>query len=323
MRHLVLILMLLLAGAPGHAGELASLGDAEPVLNLKPVALVESDVVRLSDLFDGITPDRDASVARAPEPGERVELNARWLAALAKGYGLPWRPQSRLDRIMVERASQSIDAGRIEAKLLESVAERGLHGDVSILLDNPGIQMVLPVEAESSLALSGLAFDPASRRFTAHLVAPAKGPVLAKAVVTGRAIMMTEAPVLRRTVAAGDVIGADDIAWLRVPADRVGRNVITDSGDIVGQTPRRTLPVDQLIRAGDLRAPVIVSKNSLVTIKLQTAKMRLTAQGRAMEDGATGEVIRVMNTKSHTIIHATVAESGVVEVLPTALTAAE
>ena len=94
--------------------------------------------------------------------------------------------------------------------------------------------------------------------------------------------------------------------------------MVLDAQSVIGKGPRRPIGLDQPIRSGDLREPVTVKKNSLVTISLRTERMVLTAQGRALEDGATGNVIRVMNTKSNTVINAVVAESGLVEVQPAA-----
>ena len=76
------------------------------------------------------------------------------------------------------------------------------------------------------------------------------------------------------------------------------------------RSPRAGRPV----RLGELRAPVLVARNSLVTIHLQSRWMRLTVQGRALEDGAIGQVIRVKNTKSNTVLHAEVAGPSVVAV---------
>ncbi|HMA14754.1 MAG: flagella basal body P-ring formation protein FlgA [Bacteroidota bacterium] len=49
--------------------------------------------------------------------------------------------------------------------------------------------------------------------------------------------------------------------------------------------------------------------------------MQLTAQGRALENGAEGDVVRVMNTSSNTVVSAVVIDSGVVEVVPARTTA--
>ncbi len=65
-----------------------------------------------------------------------------------------------------------------------------------------------------------------------------------------------------------------------------------------------------------------VAKNSLVTVHLVTANMTLTVQGRAMEDGSMGEAIRVMNTKSNSVITAVVRGPGEVEVVTASLASA-
>jgi flagella basal body P-ring formation protein FlgA len=67
---------------------------------------------------------------------------------------------------------------------------------------------------------------------------------------------------------------------------------------------------------GDIRSPLIVSKNSVVTMVLQTPKMQLTSKGRAMEDASMGDVVRIMNTQSKTVIEATVIGANTVQVLP-------
>jgi flagella basal body P-ring formation protein FlgA len=48
---------------------------------------------------------------------------------------------------------------------------------------------------------------------------------------------------------------------------------------------------------------------------LQSPQMVLTVLGRAMEDGAEGQVIQVANTKSDRIVHATVQDANTVAVI--------
>jgi flagella basal body P-ring formation protein FlgA len=312
-----LVLGLALA-APAAADQVEAGG---PV-RLKPSVVVEDSVLRLGDLFDGLGELAETAVARAPAPGSRVELNARWLAALADGYGVAWQPDSALVGTVVARASRILDAPRIEIELRQALAARGLAGDFAIVLDDPGVRLHLPVSAEPTLGLTGLALDPASGRFTARVVAPAGTTPLATATITGRAERMTEVAVLRRRMVPGEVITRDDIEWLRLGAKRLAGNVVVDPASLIGQSPRRPIRPGKPVRAADLREPVLVPKNSLVVLRLETDRMVLTAQGRALQDGASGEVIRVMNTKSNTIITGVVAESGLVQVARTAGAAA-
>jgi len=69
------------------------------------LVVVEGDLVRLSDLFDGVNSDR--AVLRAPAPGRRVAVEIAQLMEIARVNNLAWRPQTRFDRV---RATKSISA---------------------------------------------------------------------------------------------------------------------------------------------------------------------------------------------------------------------
>src|SRR3546814_3385689 len=95
----VLALALLLGAGPAAAEGLVTLRDA---------AVVEDEVVRLSDLFDGIGDPALAGtpVAQAPEPGVSVDVGARWLYAVAQAHALEWEPRSRYERLTLRRRSE-------------------------------------------------------------------------------------------------------------------------------------------------------------------------------------------------------------------------
>ena len=290
---------------------------------LKPTVIIDGPIVHLGDLFDGLGENGAIQVARAPAPGTRVTVNARWLSTVARAYGLRWRPTSRLEGSVIERASIVIETQRIEGATLHALRQRGVDGKLSLVLDNPATRIHLPTDAEPSLLVAGLNYNPDSGRFTAHLVAPAEGTPLARITISGRATKMIEVPVLRRRMVPGDVIRESDITWQDVRADRLSRNVVLDPVNLVGMSPRRPVRAEKPLLGNDLRQPILVAKNSLVTIRLETERMVMTARGRALEQGANGDVIRVVNTKSNQTISASVTGSGTVKVVPGGLRAAQ
>jgi len=326
MRRLFIAFVFILFASAGLTAEARAAADAAtdvtvPVM-LKSRVVVDGPVVLLSDLFEGAGDQGATAIARSPAPGKQVEVSARWLAAVAKAYGLAWRPTSRLDRAVVVRSSQTIDSRRIEQAMLDTLSRQGVTGRLSLVLDQPSIRLDLPGDAEPTLAITNLSHNPVSGRFTALVVAPATGIPLAKASISGRVVTMTEIPVLRRHMSPGDVIRSDDIEWIGIRADQIGRSVIIDAENLMGMSPRRPIRPGTAVRADELRAPVVVAKNSLVTIRLDTARLSLTTQGRAMESGASGDVIRVMNTKSNKIINAAVVGSDTVRVVTVTLSSA-
>ncbi len=317
-----LIALAMLAAPASRAAAQTVGADAEiaALITLKDEALVDDRVVRLGDLFEGIADPAlaETAVARAPSPGATVDIGARWLLAVARAHDLTWQPRSRYDRITLRRASHRIGTEQIEAALRVALADRGVSGQLELALDNPSLELQLPSSNEPSLAVTGLSLDSASGRFVAHVIAPANGEPVARASVTGRAVMLTDVPVLRRDLRPGDVIRASDIEWIAMPANRLTRGTVSSQDLLLGMSPRRPIRSQQLIRATDLQTPVVVAKNSLVTIRLQTQRMQLTVQGRALENGAQGDVIRVMNTKSNSVVNAVVIDTGNVVVTPTA-----
>ena len=309
-----LTFVLLLAPVAGAA----TTGATSPVL-LKTKVIIDESVVRLGDIFDGLREQAETAVARAPAPGKRVEVGARWLTAVAQAYGLPWRPSSRLDTTVIERASLVIDTQRIEDATRAALAQRGVKGNVALVLDNPTLRLHLPTDADSTIAITGLSHDQQTGRFKAYVTAPAEGTPIARATVTGRAVAMTEVPVLRRRIEPGEIIRHEDIDWLRVRTDHLARNALVDVESLLGKSPRRPVRAGEPVLSSELRKPIVVTKNSLITIRLETARMALTTQVRSLESGARGDVIRVINTKSNKVISANVIDSGTVSVRPDTL----
>ncbi len=308
-----LLALALLVGFFALAAQPAQ-ADGDPVL-LNTTVSVDKDVVTLGDLFSNLDERADTPIARAPEPGRQVRLSAQWLSRVAKAYRIQWRPRSLAEEATVRRASQRLDSSMLTTVLAEAVHERTRSSRHSIVLDNTNLSIVLPTTVPATAIVAGLSYDPGNGRFSANLVAPDLDEPLASLTVTGRAVEMLEIPVPTRRLSRGHIIRDSDIEWMILPADQLNRNHIVDLDGILGQSVRRPVRAGDPFRGTDLETPVVVSKNSLVTIRLETPRLSLTAQGRALDNGAQGEVIRVVNTNSRTTVSAVVVSENVVRVL--------
>jgi flagellar basal body P-ring formation protein FlgA len=92
--------------------------------------------------------------------------------------------------------------------------------------------------------------------------------------------------------------------------------------DVLGRTPRRPLQAGHPIRQADIGAFTLVQRNETVTMILRTRTMTLTAQGKALEDGAEGQTIRVQNPKGNRAVEGRVTGPGEVTVVVGGLSAA-
>ena len=298
---------------------------AQTPVGLQQNILVESDVVLLSDIFFGLPPESrfaGTPIARAPRPGERIELEARWLAALAKAYGIDWSPRSLYDSTTIERASQTIAAPRIRAAILAALEAQGLEtSGLRLEIDQANPRIVLASGQADSLGMGAFTYDSRSGRFFAQLVVPRDGTPIARLKVSGAAREVLQVPVLAKSMRPGEIIDYTDLDWLEVEKTQLGRNSLMDAEDLIGLSPRRPLAAGRIIHSGDLEPPVLVERNSLVTIELVTPQLHLTVQARALEDGSKGETIRVRNIHSKKVVSASVRDSGRVTINAAALTA--
>jgi flagellar basal body P-ring formation protein FlgA len=280
----------------------ALIASAHAETTLRPVAVVQASVIRIGDLFSDAASHAGDVVAPAPPPGARTIFDAAWLAAAAREHHLDWQPLSRFDQASVERAARIVPLDAVGSALLDEIRARQPFDEAEIQLDNPALRLVVAAEAPDAIGIESLNFDPRTGRFSALVSAPANDADAERQRVSGRVFRIVKVPTLNRALPPGETIRAGDIEVLRLRADRIAGDVIADLHELVGRTPRRSLRAHEPLRAGDIQVPIVVHKGDLVTVLLETPLMRLSAQGKALEDGAMGAAIRVANTKSNRVI---------------------
>lgn len=119
-----------------------------------------------------------------------------------------------------------------------------------------------------------------------------------------------EIPVLRQPLQPGAIIEADDLVTRAVSVQRLRAGTITRAEDIVGKTPRRALRAGIPLDMRDVEAPRLVRRGEQVSVAYVAGGIRLEMSGRALDDGARGETIRIQNTKSAATIEAVVTGPG-------------
>ena len=207
-----------------------------------------------------------------------------------------------------------IPAFEIEAVILDALTDQATGDGLRLNLVNRNRVFFVAKNAAASLVVENLSYDTRSGRFVASLVVAAGTPDEVRAEYSGRAIETVELPALNRLLKRGEIIGDGDIEWLEWPARRAPRDVITDLADLLGMAAKRSLRPGRPLRERDVQEPVVVAKGSAVSLVYRTSNMVLTAGGRALENGAMGSVIRVLNSKSKVVVEARVDGGNVLSV---------
>lgn len=300
------------------AGSLVIIAGTQSALaaTLKTQSTINADVLTLGDIFDGLGKDKATYVlGPAPKPGKDMTLNARTLMRVAVALDLQWRPSSITDQVTIRRDATVLKGDALNTIISQALKEHAdLDGDYDISYSGADPVMILPSDQSPDAEVVSLDYDRTSGRFEARLVAPSKDNPMTHLSVYGRFDEIVSIPVLNKTMKNGDIVTARDIEW----ADRKKRNIqhsmVLSAEELLGKTPRRIAMHGEPLQEKDLEMPRIVERGESVTIIYADGPILLTAKGRALQDGAKGEAVRVVNTTSSRPIEGLVSDIGTVTV---------
>ena len=291
-----------------------------PLPLLRPAVVVMSDLVTLGDLFDHAGVYAETPVFRAPAPGTRGRVMAHAVLEAANGAGLERIDLAGLNEITVERAGVLLTGDDLTT-LVQEMLDRRLTSQMGdgaghyavTLADQPSAIMVGAEIADRLYVDLTLAPSQRSQGFTAIVRSP-RGVELAR--IEGHAEHRIAVPVLNRAISRGDVVRASDLRLQDIAYTRtIGTPILIDPDDIIGQATRRSLRAGAPINPDDLMAPLMIERQELVTLVYRHGGLALTVRARAMDNGAEGQAIDVMNLQSSRIVRGVVTGHGLVSVL--------
>lgn len=303
MRRTVLAALLVALPALAHAA------------TLRTHTLLHGPDVLLSDLFNDAGPNAARRLGSAPPAGGSIVVEAAQLGAIARQFGVDWRPASSGDRAVLERPGRNLPRDDVLRAVRDALHAAGASAQCDV--DLPGFSPPLvPVDADPHLVVTQLDYDAESGRFTAILSVTGKAMEPVNLRIAGRADDTLAVPVATARLPVGTVLRADDVRMARVRVSLLHSPVAHSLAEAVGMQLRHAIIPGQPLARADLVRPSLVQRGAYVRIALQSGGLRLAAQGVAMESGARGERIRVMNTASRAVLEAVVSGPDLVRILP-------
>ncbi len=289
--------------------------NAYAAVTAKHLSIVEDDKIRLEDVFDNLDNKdfrRDAGrvIGNAPKPGDDLIINARTLSRISSAFGLSWRPDSVMDQVVIRREATVITHQEISDHIKNALADKGLTDSFSLLFYNGPQDIVLPGKKDPALTTQALNFDANKDVFEA-VVTTSTGE---KLTLSGKVERMIRIPVLKDTLRKEDIISAYDIEWIEMRARDIHKDLIIDADDLTGMTPRSMLMAGKPVRTTDVMPPKIVNRGEQVTILFEHGALSLTSKGKALQHGAKGDIVRVLNLSSNKMIEGFVVAERTVQV---------
>ncbi len=137
--------------------------------------------------------------------------------------------------------------------------------------------------------------------------------MILRLALTGCVLAVLAAPAARgetllaaRTLRANTVIGPADVTV----SDSAAPGALSRPDDALGLETRITVYAGRPLHAADLGPPAMIERNQIVPLLYRRGALSIETEARALERGAAGARIRVMNLDSKATLTATVTPTG-------------
>lgn len=294
----------------GMLSSAAVAGDAQaPRPRLKAEAVVTGDIVRIGDLVENAGIVAQVPIFRAPDLGYSGTVSAEAVIEAVRPHALIGLDTGGIDTVVVTRASRVIEPEAIETAVASALAARFALGpveDLALSFDRALRPVHVEPDVKGEPRVTHASYDPRSGRFDATVDVPGRGALR----LTGRAQQTVEVATLARAVARGEVIKHADVVMQRRPRAELARDAVTDRDQAIGLAARNALQAGHFLRSIDLMKPEIVQRNETVMLIYEVPGITLTARAKALDSGAEGDTIAVLNEQSRRTIQAVVIGPG-------------
>ena len=298
-----LVLLIVFLSTPGFAA------------TLRATSTLDRPMVRIADLFDDAGSIGERVLGPGPSPGGRIVVEAAQLSAIARQFGVAWRPNAAGERVVIDRPGRFVPREDVVACLRAALSNAGASADSE--LDVPGLvtPLVAP-EAAPQSTIEQIDYDRASGRFTATLAIATSGEPIQRMRVSGTVHEMAEAVVTTHRLLPGSIVGPGDLTLRRQRAEPGREALVRDPLQAIGLAVKRMEQAGQTLPLADLAVPLVVQKGARVKMELAVPGLALSGIGQALEAGALGARISVLNPASRAVVEAEILGPDRVRVIP-------
>lgn len=291
-----------------------SQAEERPVLRSQVSTI--SDIVTVGDFYTNAGAHASAPLFRSPDLGTSGDVPAHLVAKRAIAAGLAGAGTDGLRSVVVHRQAQDYDTERIIELARNALAAKDAlvePDDLDItLLQSPRSIQANPA-ADEPIKVERVLWSRNDGRFSVYInVAMQSGT--RQITLTGVAHELIEVAALIQPLRRGAILKPQDLTVVKLARSRVPARAILDGEELVGLAARNSLRANSPITRNDFERPLLIPRGDKVTLTYRLGGMKLSTRGQAMDDGARGDVIDIMNLESRRIVSAVVISRGQVQV---------
>lgn len=295
------------------AALLALTGSALAAPSLKGDISVNADIVTVGDMFNDPGNLSTTAIFRAPALGTTGVVPLATIQNAARLIGLADFDAGGYQSVRVVHPSTVLDAQKLGDLIAANLANSGnLSKGVTahIDFDIPDLSLNAAV-TDTPASLAALRYTPGTPKFTARFaIAGMDQPV----DLTGTVTLMTDVPRLVANAPAGQILDPSDFEMTSVPLTQAQAGAYADLDQLVGKQLIRQSRAGIMLKASDVGAPTVVTRNNLVTVLLKAGSMILTVKGQALANASAGQPVDVLNSITKKILHGVAQPDGTVSI---------
>jgi flagellar basal body P-ring formation protein FlgA len=284
---------------------------------LRASITVTSDVVRVGDLIDNAGSAALIPLYRSPDLGTTGALPVAQVLAVLRAKQVIGVMTGDIKEVQVTRLARTLVNKDLETAVASALERRFGLGDaanITVTFDRGIADMRLDASNTGVLQPVATRYDARSGRFDiAFEINNDNNSAPTKLRFTGNAIETVEVAVLTRDIDRADLLKSSDVAVERRPkAEVTGEAASRDR--TLGMQLRRPMRAGTPIRVADIVKPDFVQRDQNVTVIYQVPGIYLTTRGKAIESGAEGDTISVLNLQTKRTLSGVVTGRGQVTV---------
>lgn len=202
----------------------------------------------------------------------------------------------------------------VEAIRAEFV-EQGFDDNVELELFGGQTKFDLGDISDAKILLSNFSAVEDDDKFTVDAEIFADGKSVATTKLVGRYFILEKVLVPTKDITKDEIIKKENLTQIIIRSNRLRDDVIKEENNLLGKQAIRTIKEGKPITSRDIRDEIVIKKGQMIMVVYKNKGLQITSKMEAIEDGAKGQRIRLINNKSNKEVVGRVVDKNMVEVL--------
>ena len=277
---------------------------------LGDIADVESNNEKLKQEIEKLI------IVPSAEPGMSVSLHVGYIKSRVRSQGID--PQSIIwkgsDYTKVQTKSITISGPEIVSSALDFIMKiTGATKEQIKIEPIVDLKPIILPYGKPDIKVETISNTPTKGTIPLRFIILVDGKECERRNIPFRVEVIKEVVVAVKEIDMNKSIESEDLTIAKCDIG-IGSEFFIEKANILGKRAKRPIPSGTIITSGMIEDFPIIKQGDLVTMVIESAKFRITAQGKAKENGKIGQFIKVANVVTNKEVVARVLNDKTVQV---------